>query len=296
MSPNTHLVIWGLRRKYDTYRYIHAGFAAAGKRLGWRVDWVEDDPSSQASVTSDSLVVGVNLCQEYLPILDGARYVIHNNERPDLAEVIKSGFGINLQTWTFECPGMALDGQQAIRYNEATRTLFQAWGTSIPASEWSKPNISASRLVFWVGSIWDNALGQGNQPVIVQLRAALKGKGRNFIHLWRTPEVLHRRLIRSSGLRPAVCGKWQTENGYIPCRAFKNLSFGALPITNNRAINVALGESIPCHTDMDELVDKYLAMTPADILNRTKQAQTQLGWFTYESNLTRFLKLAFSRS
>lgn len=292
MPPVTRLVVWGLRRKYDTYRYIHAGFAAAGTRLGWQVDWVEDDEANQPAVTSDSLVVGVNLCQKYLPVVPGARYVIHNNERPDLAEVIHEGSGINLQTWTFDCPGAPLDGQQAIRYNESTRTLFQPWGTSIPESNWSRPNVSTSKFVFWVGSIWDNDLGQGNRAVIAQLQGALRAAGRRLVHLWRTPEILHKKLIQFSGLRPAVCGQWQATNGYIPCRAFKNLSFGALPISNNRAINTALGESIPYYTDMQVLVDSYLSLDQSEVLERTAEAQANLGWFTYESNLRRFASLS----
>jgi hypothetical protein len=291
MSPTTHLVVWGLRHKYDTYRYIHAGFAAAARRLGWQVDWVEDSQSNQAAVTPSSLVVGVNLCQQYLPLVTGARYVIHNNERADLASAITNGAGINLQTWTFNCPGEPIDGRQAIRFNAATRTLFQPWGTSVPVDKWSKPNLSNSKLVFWVGSVWNNDLDQGNKSVIAELAGALANQNRRLVHFWRTPEILHKRLIQLSGLRPAVCGKWQADNGYIPCRAFKNLSFGALPITNNQAINVALGDSIPCHSSMQELVEGYLNMRPDDILSRTQQAQSHLEAFTYESNLKRFAKL-----
>ena len=294
MSPQTHLVIWGLRRKYDTYRYIHAGFAAAGERLGWKVDWVDDSPSNQEVVTAASLVVGVNLAQRFMPEVAGAHYVIHNNERSEFADLIARGFGINLQTWTFECPGEPMSGQQAIRFNSATRTLFEPWGTSLPVGQWSKPNVSSNRFVFWVGSIWDNDLNQGNKLVIKDFTKSLHTRNFRFLHLWRTPEFLHRRLIQLSGLRPAICGKWQTDHGYIPCRAFKNLSFGALPITNNRAINVALGASIPCHSDMGALVDDYLAMSTAEILHRTKQAQNNLAWFTYESNLLRFRDLVFS--
>jgi hypothetical protein len=211
-----------------------------------------------------------------------------------LAEQISAGFGINLQTWTFNCPGHKMDGQEAIRYNPATRTLFEAWGTSIPENQWNDPNVSGRRFMFWVGSIWNNDLGQGNRPVISELVSVLKKVNIRFLHLWRTPEVLHRALIHASGLRPAVCGAWQAENGYIPCRAFKNLSFGALPITNNQAVQVALGESIPLSTNMRELVDGYLSMPKAEVIDRTRSAQENLKYFTYEANLLRFRNLVFS--
>lgn len=291
VADRVNLVIWGLHKKYDTYRYIHSGFAAAGQRLGWSVRWVDDEVKNQSAVDKGSLVIGVNLCQRNLPVVAGARYVIHNNERADLAATIDAGFGINLQTWTFECPGRLIDEQEAIRFNSTTRTLFQPWGTSIPSNHWSVPNYSTSRLSFWVGSIWDNALGQGNRTVIDQLSQALRGRNRRLVHFWRTPERAHQWLIEHSGLRPAVCGQWQTENGYIPCRAFKNLSFGALPVTNNRAVNVALGESIPHHTEMSELVDAYFSMPESEVIERTAAAQSNLYPFTYESNLRRFVEL-----
>ena len=294
MHPNTHLVVWGFRHKYDTFRYIHAGFAAAGHRLGWQVDWVDDELKNQKVVKPKSLVISMNLCQSFLPVVSGARYVVHNNERNDVSEKIASGFGINLQTWTFNCPGDQMNGQEAIRYNSPTRTLFEAWGTSIPQSQWSPPNVSTNRYMFWVGSIWDNALSQGNRPVIADLVSALRVVGVRFWHLWRTPEAIHRTLIRKSGLRPAVVGNWQAENGYIPCRAFKNLSFGALPITNNRAVQVALGPSIPFSSNMHTLVGDYLAMPTSEILERTAAAQKNLMHFTYEANLLRFQELASS--
>lgn len=294
MLPKTQLVIWGFRKRYDTFRYIHAGFAAAGARLGWQVEWVDDEQRNRGVVRPGSLVIGMNLCQSYLPAVTGARYVIHNNERPDLAELISGGKGINLQTWTFACPGERLEGQEAIRFDIGTRTLFEAWGTSVPKEQWTSPNYSNRKYIYWVGSIWDNDLGQGNRTVIAKLKKSLHRHRIGFRHFWRTPEFLHRKLIIASRLRPAVCGQWQAENGYIPCRAFKNLSFGTLPITNNEAVRVALGDSVPIATDMDSLVDDYLAMPSKEVLERTAAAQEHLGHFTYEANLLRFQQLVTS--
>jgi hypothetical protein len=72
------------------------------------------------------------------------------------------------------------------------------------------------------------------------------------------------------------------------------LSFGALPITNNQAVQVALGESIPLSTNMRELVDGYLSMPKAEVIDRTRSAQENLKYFTYEANLLRFRNLVFS--
>jgi len=41
------------------------------------------------------------------------------------------------------------------------------------------------------------------------------------------------RLIREATLAPAIVGHWQQREGYIPCRIFKNISYGSLGITNS---------------------------------------------------------------
>ena len=37
-------------------------------------------------------------------------------------------------------------------------------------------------------------------------------------------------------MAPAIQGAWQCVNGYIPCRIFKNISYGQWGITNNRVV------------------------------------------------------------
>jgi hypothetical protein len=42
---------------------------------------------------------------------------------------------------------------------------------------------------------------------------------------------------------------------------------------------------------MRELVDGYLSMPKAEVINRTRSAQENLKYFTYEANLLRFRDL-----
>ena len=44
-------------------------------------------------------------------------------------------------------------------------------------------------------------------------------------------------LIQESILAPAIQESWQVENGYIPCRVFKNISYGKMGLTNNAFVN-----------------------------------------------------------
>ena len=46
----------------------------------------------------------------------------------------------------------------------------------------------------------------------------------------------NRLLVQSSFLAPAIVGSWQERRGYVPCRLFKNISYGQLGVTNSKAI------------------------------------------------------------
>ena len=41
------------------------------------------------------------------------------------------------------------------------------------------------------------------------------------------------RFVREAFLAPTLVGAWQQVHGYIPCRGFKNVSYGALLATNS---------------------------------------------------------------
>lgn len=59
-------------------------------------------------------------------------------------------------------------------------------------------------------------------------------------------------------LAPAIVGKRQFEVGYIPCRIFKNISYGNLGITNSHCIAEFLGESIIYDSDNAQLARKAI--------------------------------------
>ena len=65
-------------------------------------------------------------------------------------------------------------------------------------------------------------------------------------------------LIQQSILAPALQTKWQVNNHYIPCRIFKNISYGKMGITNNQAVNEIFDNKLIYSEDIEELVIKGL--------------------------------------
>jgi hypothetical protein len=96
-------------------------------------------------------------------------------------------------------------------------------------------------------------------------------------------------LVRRSRLAAAVVGDWQREHGYLPCRLFKNVSFGAVPIGNSPVYERLFGNIALVCDDLSELVNSYLALSPADRRERVRSAQDLMRNYTYEAAFNRIL-------
>ena len=62
--------------------------------------------------------------------------------------------------------------------------------------------------------------------------------------------------IQESIIAPSLQSEWQVEHGYIPCRIFKNISYGKMGITNNAFVNELFDHKLLYDSD----VTKCLSM------------------------------------
>ena len=62
------------------------------------------------------------------------------------------------------------------------------------------------------------------------------------------------KLIQNSILAPSIQTKWQVENGYIPCRIFKNISYGKMGLTNNPTVYELFKRQIYYHPEIVPLL------------------------------------------
>ena len=73
------------------------------------------------------------------------------------------------------------------------------------------------------------------------------------------------RAVRLSRLAPSLAGEWQAENNYLPCRFFKNVSYGQLGITNVPKFRDVVGQDLFFKLDPrnPQQLEKLLALSPA---------------------------------
>ena len=287
------VVIWGLRSVRHSHRYIHSGFYDAFQRLGHETYWVDDSKESQKLLSPGTIVIAVNVASKYLIKKKLVKYVLHNLEPESLN--LDSNY-LKLQVYTCNSTGEILETPVA-RYDQKSKTLYQPWGIANPSQNWLMRQETRSTSEFWIGAVWQNNLGQGNQDEIELYKKVLKSHGIKFRKRggtrWFTREGISENqslnLVNQSAVGAAIVGNWQKENSYIPCRFFKNIAAGAIPSSNSN-LGSLLGISGIFDPDIDLLVDQILATSHKKANYLNEEAKRKIEIFSYENSIKRILE------
>ncbi len=299
------VVIWGLRRQWHSHRFIHQAFFKTFQYLGIPVVWT-DYTSDPAIIQPGDFVITSNAYgrgargKTLAPLQTGAYYCFHGflhsgysgKDRPERHQIDRK-FALNLEVF-FNKSLEASDRWDAVTYFDSpSKTLHQAWGTNLTADRFRAPTTSRSPFVFWVGAIWDNSLGQGNRSEVEELRAALRQQSLRFVHLKFVPDWVNITAVRSSRIAPAIAGRWQVENNYLPCRMFKNISYGQLGISNvPKFAELYQSCHVPGRT-IPELVVNALSLSPRDRLDLIAEQQRITCGHTYVQKIRNIFQAMF---
>ena len=143
------------------------------------------------------------------------------------------------------------------------------WATDFLPSEidFESAFIERSKAVHHVGSFWS-----ANRDELLSLKKILNARGVAMYlrdpweKITTNEEAVE--LVRKSYIAPdirgggATCNEATAEesnhltNGYIPCRIFKNISYGQLGMSNSPSVHELMGDYIVFSKDIEELVDK----------------------------------------
>ncbi len=289
------IVIWGLRNRYHTHRYIHKAFFNNIKKLGYKVVWVEDDKKNfdvirQGDLVISSEVVGKMVPEKFvwedynLPVKEGVYYCLHNY-KDVFKNRINKKFLVNLQVYQNTANESDCQIGPVTFFDSKTSNLFQPWGTDLLVSEFKKPVFHKNKYVFWIGSIWNDKNNHGNIEVISELKKALKNRGLFFIRLRFVPDFLNRFFIRISRISPAISGRYQVDINYLPCRMFKNISYGQLGFSNVKKFNDLLVGANIYSENIDEMIEKVLNLSEQEYKNLVLKQQEVISKYTYKEAL-----------
>ena len=284
------VIIWGLRKDFHSHKFIQNAFYLNARRMGFDAIWIDDQVSNRSLVKRGDIVFAVDVASQHLPLVNGAKYVLHNIT-PENLNVTDY---INIQVHTKNATGSSLN-LPYVHWDENKRTLFQPWGVPTSPKMWMQPSKSRSSTEFWVGSIWNNDLNQGNSEFMSEYIKTLARKGINFQRRG-TPSRLRRfgiseskaaQLVNKSAIGAAVVGNWQKENQYIPCRLFKNVAAGVIP-SSNANYEELFEEGVGVFDSNPEfLIEKIKSVPPKRRIEIVEFAQERLLPYTFIAGMNR---------
>ena len=293
------IIVWGLRTVFNnSYHFIHGGFFLTLKKLQVPVIWVDDLPDNSQVIRSGDFVIAVNVFMKYLPIVKGAKYCLHNAEdefvnRLDLQECVR------LQVLNRDC--FPTEEQKklgvnpllvgAANYDSSINTLYQSWGAPLLANEFYKPmRLEYKKSEYFVGTIWDNDLGQGNSQVIPVYKSELLRRGIRFLHVQGAPEKMNPLYVRHAAVGASIVGNWQRLVGYTPCRLFKAVSFGRVGLINSVATSLGYPWAI-CNENIPDLIDYALGLSASQTEDLVRHQQKFVAQETYEQKISNMLQV-----
>ncbi len=235
------VVLWGCKHFSDTFAYVNFAFAKAFKHLGYEVLWLDNNDRIDHINLAHSLILGVGHVDQNIPLRDDCYYVLHNCDLTKYDSLYKANKCLVLQVYVNDILTRDVEYiADCVYYQPSLKTLYQPWATDLLPHEIDSIKLQLTTkknkesVVYWVGTIWDGLFG--NRDKLSRFESACNKAGVRFEHLANIRLEQNINFMQKSFLAPAIQGQWQCEKGYIPCRIFKNISYGALGITNSETV------------------------------------------------------------
>ncbi len=294
------IVIWGLKTKWHTHRFVFQAYYKVFKKYGIPVVWVDDEKKYQNVIEKGDLVFTASgmhgkmvpekksLADYNFPIRDDIYYCLH--AEPDyLLEKLNPNQYIQLKYYSNEAEQFEKI-YEGVHFDPQTKTMYQPWGTNLLPEEFKRPTFNNHKFMFWVGSIWNDKNNHGNLEEIAKLKTALEKYKLKFIHVRFIPNFLNSLLIRISRLAPSIGGKRQVEINYLPDRMFKNISYGQLGFSNIKKFNDIFKDCNVYDEDMEKMVGKILSLKKDEYLDMIKKQQEICKNYTTANHLNNIFK------
>jgi hypothetical protein len=276
------VIIWGHPLNSHTHSYIHYGFYHAFKYLGYETHWVDSRSDLSGINFSRCLFITEGQVDTGMPKLKDSYYLLHNSSEKEILEV--GGKCLYFQVYTHDAPprGESINKYTIIEDSSPVRCLYSCWATDLlphEIDENSARNDLENRIVYWVGSNQENL-----EPFFRECRS--NGIEVKIIDPWRSPITFetNRNYVNSSFISPAIQSNWQVSVGYIPCRIFKNISYGHFGYTNSEMVNSIFDNELIYSPNVSELFYKAMEFKNSPIhleklkylMNEVKNKHTYL--------------------
>lgn len=233
------VIIWGHPLGSHTHSYIHWSFYKTFSHLGYETHWFNDDMETGDIDFSNCLFITEGQVDKKIPLFPDSYYVLHNADAKKYRD--SSCKILILETHTSNNSGYSENVNKYTRYKNVDRIphLAICWATDLLPHEieinTARNNTEGS--CFWAGthgggnSTFEN--GSNLYPFFDKSREI--DIPVEIIDPWSNAisNEENRKKVNLSFVSPSIQGPWQVNNAYIPCRIFKNISYGHYGYTNS---------------------------------------------------------------
>jgi hypothetical protein len=264
------VVVWGLKPFNHTSSYVHYAIYHAFLKLGYDAYWFNDETDNLSDFDfSNTLFYTLGGHENNIPLLKNCLYILHNCDVKKYINAVGDKNVLVQQVYTHNCKSYnvkpMLNEPKCHFYSKFT--IFQPWATNLFPDDIDEMinNLSIDQRTeefAWVGTLATNVNDKFNNYLKIEPFITECAKNDvNFNHKVGLSMEENQTLISKSKYAPALCGEWQCDVGYIPCRAFKNVSYGHLLATNSKATSElfdveGLEDCVLYSENSDELVEK----------------------------------------
>lgn len=238
-------IIWRHKLHESTHSYIHSSYNKAFQYLGYETYWVDGKDDLSSIDFSDAVFFVEGSCSDDMPRLTNCKYITHHLDTEKLTSVgipyeniLKLGNYLPREEVHEKVEDLAY-------WDNSTRTLYQCWGTDLFPHEIDidgyVPFNPSRKTLNYVAMLYE----QG--PWWAEEFATLLDRDFGVEFKVFTQHVSHEeniQLIQDSFLCPDFRSDWHLECGYIPCRMWKNISYGRITGTNSPYVKQALGDHV----------------------------------------------------
>ena len=276
MSSIKKIIIWGHSLHTHTHSYIHNGFYIAFKHCGYDTYWFDDNTNVSDFDFSNSLFISEHQVDNNIPKRADCLYFIHfldsykyiNIPRQNVID-LKCAFRdmkrekeintslnfipINDKNFEFYCIN-----------NVNELTYYMMWATDIFPETIQEninnlENISNKRntnVFNFIGSLnkeWNEAYHSCSRKNIKfnKYGATFNKNNHNNKSIDENIELMQTSIISPAFQDVEV----QIRDNYVPCRIFKNISYGRMGITNNKFVNELFNNKLICHENIHKCID-----------------------------------------
>lgn len=277
------LIVHGLLKINHTHRFIHHAIykifsyisIILSEKKKINVIWLDDKKTDIYDKLENNVIVFSSPhynTDNHLPIKDNIFYILHFNTKNYITNqpitkydnLLLQKKAVKYVEFRYKNKEKQID-DTIYWYDETTNALHMPWATNLTPNDILKKiklveqqeNPVNNNICYYCGSIWFRNKENMNKWKNICNKYNIKFELKREMN-----ENKHQQDVFNSYMAPAIQGeshKDSEDKFYIPCRIFKNISYGNIAVTNNKGVyNLFKDNLIIYDDDLEKLMIKYI--------------------------------------